>query len=115
MIYTTPYSRSRYWWGEYSAETGTKISEALAPPDVSPKTDQLNWTRPKGCQVGLGIFNKSGGVFYRKERVCTIPFKVEWTEQAQIGDTHLVIMSPTHGVIIMKAPQDVHSFWRSLC
>ena len=35
---------------------------------------------------------------------------MEWTEQAQIGHTHLVIISPTYGVIIMKAPQDVHSF-----
>ena len=100
---------NQFWWKEYSAETGTMINEASAP-NVSSRTAQVNWAQSKGYQAGLGILDKFEYISYRKERVCTIPFQVEWSEQAYIGDTHLVIMSPTHGVIIMKAPQDVSSF-----
>jgi len=93
----------------YTAETGTKVNKAYAP-HPSWKTVQIDWARSKGYQEGLVILDGSNAILYGEERVCWIPDGVEWTEQAQIGDTHLVIMSPTHGVIIMKAPQDVHSF-----
>ena len=112
VMHTTRYP-SEHWWEEYIASTGAKIGEAYAS-NASLKTMQVNWAQSKGYQAVLGILNRDNEIFCRKERVCSIPDQVEWTEQAQVGDTHLVIMSPTHGVIIMKAPQDVHRrFWRS--
>jgi len=108
VIYTIQ-GADRYWWEEYSTTTGTKINEAHTQSD-SPKGAQIAWAQSRGYQTGLNVLEPFGEIFYREEVVCLVPDEVKWTEQAQIGDTHLVIMSPTHGVIIMKAPQDVHSF-----
>jgi len=101
---------NQYRWGEYSAETGTKINEARAPGMVTSRTMQVHWAQYKGHHAGLGILDRFEGILYGKEIVCSIPNELRLSEQAKIGNTHLVIMSSTYGVIIMKAPQDVDSF-----
>jgi len=99
----------QYWCEEYMAETGYKVREKHVGNHVDTKTAHVNWAQSKGFYA-LGIPSPSEDVHYRRKRICWIPDQVTWTEQGQIGDTHLVIISPTHGVIIMKAPQDVHMF-----
>jgi len=98
------------WWEERSAETGARISKARVP-NVYPETANGYLAHTRGSNHGgLRVPNIYQGIFYGREEVSLIPDQAEWTEQAQIGDTHLVLVSSTHGVIILKAPQDVHSF-----
>jgi len=108
VIRGTMGSYEYYWWEEYSAETGTKVNEAFGTLE-SLKIMQVDcqWPQSRDYQVGLVILDGSNDIFYGEERVCSIPSTVEWGEWARIGDTYFVMMSPTHGVIIMKAPQDV--------
>jgi len=97
----------------YNAETGTAMSSEYVER-VSSRVAHFNWMLGRAFDAaGLGIpfENPSderdgpGPTIYQgQETICRIPPYLEWLEQAQIGGTHLFLVSPKHGMVVLKMP-----------
>jgi len=66
---------------------------------------QFNWNRRSGA-VEIGIpSNHDGLIYLGRKYVGKVPSFLEWREQAQIGGTHLFLMSDNHDMVVLRAPQ----------
>jgi len=89
---------------QFSAETGKVLNKGPVE-NMSLLVVHFNWNRSLGAdEIGIPC-NHSGMIYQGHESIGRIPCYLEWKEQAQIGGTHLFLMSTNHGVVIFRAPK----------
>jgi len=98
---------------QYNAKTGKKIGEtslkSVPPRVVQCHGDWMLEDDSDGTGLRIHLNNKESGdeIHKGKEIICRVPSYLDWGEEAQIGGTHLFLVTANRGVVILKLPPNV--------